>query len=161
MNQNNKRVHSEIEYKSSVHGIYEPSLNSKHSDEQQGHTKKTKGELKRLNDLNWRRFFVKWKHEIIALLGEKGEAHLLFKYSFFRMLFQNVKCQSSLTINSVNFVNLLLTIVCSKYRITAWGENQAVFMKSSRVFLDFLGCRRMYATKSSKIWNCSTICLVT
>ena len=53
MNQNNKGIHSEIEYKSSVHGIYEPGLNSKHGDEQQGHTKKTKGVLKCLNDLNW------------------------------------------------------------------------------------------------------------
>ena len=40
MNQKNKRIHLEIEYKSSVHGIQEPSLNSKHGDEQQGHTKK-------------------------------------------------------------------------------------------------------------------------
>ena len=60
MNQNNKRIHWEIEYKSSVHGIHrwihEPGVNSKHGDEQQGHTKKTKGELKCLNDLNWRSF---------------------------------------------------------------------------------------------------------
>ena len=56
MNQNNKRIHSEIQYKSSVHRIHEPGLNSKHGDEQQGHTKKTKGVLKRLNDLNWRSF---------------------------------------------------------------------------------------------------------
>ena len=56
MNQNNKPIHSEIEYKSSVHGIYKPGLNSKHGDEHQGHTKKTKCELKYLNDLNWRSF---------------------------------------------------------------------------------------------------------
>ena len=56
MNQNNKRIHSEIQYKSSVRGIQEPDLNSKHGDEQQGHTKKTKGELKCLHDLNWRSF---------------------------------------------------------------------------------------------------------
>ena len=56
MNQNNKRIHSEIQYKSSVHRIHEPGLNSKHGDEQQGHTKKTNGVLKRLNDLNWRSF---------------------------------------------------------------------------------------------------------
>ena len=44
MNQNNKHIHLETEYKSSVHGIHEPGLNSKQGDEQQGHTKKTKGE---------------------------------------------------------------------------------------------------------------------
>ena len=56
MNQNNKPIQSDTEYKSSVHGIYELGLNSKHGDEHQGHTKKTKGELKHLNDLNWRSF---------------------------------------------------------------------------------------------------------
>ena len=56
MNQNNKPIHSETEYKSSVHRIYELGLNSKNGDEHQGHTKKTKGELKYLNDLNWRSF---------------------------------------------------------------------------------------------------------
>ena len=81
-------------------------------------------------------------------VGEKGEANLLFEYSFFRVLFQNVKCQSSLNINCVN---LLLIIGCSKYRITARGENQAVFMKNSRVFFGLPGYRRMCATKSSKI----------
>ena len=54
MNQNNKRNHSEIEFQSSVRGIKEPGLNSTRGDEQQGHTKKTTGELKCLNDLNWR-----------------------------------------------------------------------------------------------------------
>ena len=44
----------QLNIKSSVHGIHEPGVNSKHGDEQQGHTKKTKGELKSLNDLNWR-----------------------------------------------------------------------------------------------------------
>ena len=84
-------------------------------------------------------------------VGEKGEANLLFEYSFFRVLFQNVKCQSSLNINCVNFVNLLLIIGCSKYRITERGENQAVFMKNPRVFFGLPGYRRMCATKSSKI----------
>ena len=56
VNQNNKHIHLEIECKSSVQGIHEPGLNSKHGGEQQGHTKKTKGVLKRLNDLNWRSF---------------------------------------------------------------------------------------------------------
>ena len=70
-------------------------------------------------------------------VGEKVEANLLFEYSFFRVLFQNFKCQSSFNINCVNFVNLLLIIGCSKYRITARGENQAVFMKNSRVFFRF------------------------
>ena len=56
MNQNNKRNHSEIEFKSSVRGIQEPDLNSTRGDEQQRHTIKTTGELKRLNDLNWRSF---------------------------------------------------------------------------------------------------------
>ena len=78
-------------------------------------------------------------------VGEKGEANLLFEYSFFRVLFQNVKCQSSLNINCVNFVNSLLIIGCSKYRITARGENQAVFMKNSRVFFGLPGYRRMRA----------------
>ena len=32
MNQNNKRIHPETEYKSSVRGIQEPGLNSKHGD---------------------------------------------------------------------------------------------------------------------------------
>ena len=56
VNQNNKHIHLETECKSSVRGIQEPGLNSKHGDEQQGHTKKTKGVLKSLNDLNWRSF---------------------------------------------------------------------------------------------------------
>ena len=72
-----------------------------------------------------------------ATVGEKGEANHPFNYSFFRVLFQNVKCLSSLNINCVNFVNMLLTIGCSKYRITARGKNQAVFMKNSRVFFAF------------------------
>ena len=100
MNQNNKRVHAEIEYKSSVHGIYEPSLNSKHSDEQQRHTKKTKGELKCLNDLNWRRFWVKWKHEIIALFGKRekqtSSLNIAFSACFSKML--NAKVRSILTV---------------------------------------------------------------
>ena len=84
-----------------------------------------------------------------STVGEKGEANLLFEYSFFRVLFQNVKCQSSLNIKCVNFVNLLLTIGCCKYRITARGENQAVFMKNSRVFCIFLAADE-HSTKSSK-----------
>ena len=70
-------------------------------------------------------------------VGEKGEANLLFEYSFFRVLFQNVKCQSSLNINCANFVNLLLVIGCSKYRITARGENQAVFHEKFPRFFRF------------------------
>ena len=66
---------------------------------------------------------------------EEGEANLDFEYSFFRVLFESVNCQSSLNINCENFWNLLLTIGCPKYRITAWGENQPVFMKNYRVFL--------------------------
>ena len=45
-----------LNIKSSVHGIQEPGLNSKHGNEQQGHTKKTTGELKCLNDLKWGSF---------------------------------------------------------------------------------------------------------
>ena len=85
-----------------------------------------------------------------STVGEKGEANLLFEYSIFGVLFQNVECQSFLNINCVNFVNLLLTIVCCKYRITARGENQAVFMTNSRVFCIFLAADER-STKSSKI----------
>ena len=85
-----------------------------------------------------------------STVGEKGEANLLFEYSFFRVLFQNVKCQRSLNIDCVNFVNLLLTIGCCKYRITARGENQAVFMKNSRIFCIFLAADER-STESSKI----------
>ena len=83
-------------------------------------------------------------------VGEKGEANLLFEYSFFRVLFQNVKCQSSLNINCVNFVNLLLIIGCSKYRITARGENQAVVMKNFRVFSVFLAVDECALLKAAK-----------
>ena len=85
-----------------------------------------------------------------STVGEKGEANLLFDYSFFRVLFQNVKCQSSLNINCVNFVNLLLTIGCCKYRITARGENQAVFMKNSRVFFAFSWLQTNALLKAAK-----------
>ena len=70
--------------------------------------------------------------------GEKKRQTSSLNIAFFACF----KCQSSLNINCVNFVNLLLTIGCSKYRITAGGENQVVFMKNSRVFLHFPGCRR-------------------
>ena len=85
-----------------------------------------------------------------STVGEKGEANLLFEYSFFRVLFQNVKCQSSLNINCVNFVNLLLTIGCCKYRITARGENQAVFMKNSRFFFAFSWLQTNTLLKAAK-----------
>ena len=85
-----------------------------------------------------------------STVGEKGEANHLFEYSFFRVLFQNVKCQSSLNINCVNFVNLLLTIGCCKYRITARGENQAVFMKNSRFFFAFSWLQTNALLKAAK-----------
>ena len=85
-----------------------------------------------------------------STVGEKGEANILFDYSFFRVLFRNVKCQSSLNINCVNFVNLLLTIGCCKYRITARGENQAVFMKNSRVFFAFSWLQTNTLLKAAK-----------
>ena len=87
-----------------------------------------------------------------STVGEKGEANLLSENSFFRLLFQNVKCQRSLNINCVNFVNLFLTIGCCKYRITARGENQAVHlvMKNFRFFFAFSWLQTNALLKAAK-----------